>query len=237
MSERTDIYEPMFPLHFRAYVEGDAEAADARTAIQSPPRPGCGPNEAAPHLRRDERGAAVIEMAFALPALIMMMWMIVQLGLVFRAMSGIQHALGEGARFATLFPQPDKRRRSSDKIEAAVYGIGPGTFTIADPVAGIQDGTDYPGPEVSYTQATDLLFLPGPTITVSRSKRVWVADRRRRSADSKARAPSARGGEEGGDRLLDLVGLKPLGEMAVLQLHPFEDFLRILAAQQRLGLA
>ena len=37
-------------------------------------------------LRRDEEGAAVIEMAFALPILIIMIWMIVQLGLVFRAM-------------------------------------------------------------------------------------------------------------------------------------------------------
>ncbi len=49
-------------------------------------------------LTRNEEGAAVIEMAFALPILIVMIWMIVQLGLVFRAMSGIQHALGEGAR-------------------------------------------------------------------------------------------------------------------------------------------
>ena len=46
-------------------------------------------------LGRDTRGATVIEMAFALPALIVMMWMVIQLGLVFRAMSGIQHALGE----------------------------------------------------------------------------------------------------------------------------------------------
>ena len=125
-------------------------------------------------LRRDTRGAAVIEMAFALPAMIVMLWMIVQLGLVFRAMSGIQHALGEGARFATLFPQPDNDE-IHDKIEAAVYGIGPGTFTIADPVAGIQDGTVYLDLTVSYTQSTDLLLLPGPDISVSRTKRVWVA--------------------------------------------------------------
>lgn len=125
-------------------------------------------------IRRDQRGAAVIEMAFALPAMVIMMWMIVQLGLVFRAMSGIQHGLGEGARFATLFPQPDNED-IKDKIEAAVYGIGPGTFTISDPVADFEDGTQYLDLTVSYTQETDMLFLPGPTITVSRSKRVWVA--------------------------------------------------------------
>ena len=49
-------------------------------------------------LKTDDRGAAAIEMAFALPALVILIWMIVQLGMAFRAMSGIQHSLGEGAR-------------------------------------------------------------------------------------------------------------------------------------------
>lgn len=124
---------------------------------------------------RDRRGAAVIEMAFALPALIVMIWAIVQLGLVFRAMSGIQHALGEGARFATIYPQPDNDAIEA-KITDAVYGIGPGTFVIKDPVAGSADGSAYLDLEVTYTQSTDLLLLPGPTISVSRSKRVWVAN-------------------------------------------------------------
>jgi hypothetical protein len=126
-------------------------------------------------LKRDEDGAAVIEMAFALPILIMLLWMMVQLGLVFRAMSGIQHALGEGARAATLWPVP-ATSDITDKMEAAVYGIGPGEFDIVTPVSGSADGSDYLDLEVTYSQDTDLLFLPGPTISVSRSKRVWVAE-------------------------------------------------------------
>jgi len=126
-------------------------------------------------LRRDNRGAALIETAFALPALIVMVWAVVQLGLVFRAMSGIQHALGEGARLATLYPQPTDDAIKA-KITDAVYGIGPGTFTIQDPVPGTDNGSGFLDLQVSYTQPTDLLFLPGPTITVSRSKRVWVAE-------------------------------------------------------------
>ena len=126
-------------------------------------------------LRRDESGAVAIETAFALPALIIMVWAVVQLGLVFRAMSGIQHALGEGARLATLYPQPSDDA-IHDKIEDVVYGIGPGTFTIEEPVPGTENGSAYLDLEVSYTQETDMLFLPGPTITVSRSKRVWVAE-------------------------------------------------------------
>lgn len=125
-------------------------------------------------LRRNDRGAAVIETAFALPALVLMMWMLVQAGLVFRAMSGIQHGLGQGARMATLFPKPSNTA-IENAISAAVYGIGPGTFNIEDPVAGTQDGATYLDLKVTYTQPTDMLLFPGPTITVSRSKRVWVA--------------------------------------------------------------
>ena len=126
-------------------------------------------------LKRDEGGAAVIEMAFALPVLIILIWMIIQLGLVFRAMSGIQHALGEGARLATIWPVPDVDTIEG-KMNDAVYGIGPGEFDIPTPVAGNADGSDYLDLEVTYSQDTDLLLIPGPTISVSRTKRVWRAE-------------------------------------------------------------
>jgi hypothetical protein len=126
-------------------------------------------------LRRDDKGAAVIELAFALPILIMLIWMVVQLGLVLRAMAGIQHALGEGARLATIWPVPGTDA-IKDKMNDAVYGIGPGDFDIPEPVAGKADGSDYLDLEVTYSQPTDLLIIPGPTIQVSRTKRVWRAE-------------------------------------------------------------
>ena len=125
-------------------------------------------------LVRDTKGAAVIEMALAIPILLQLLWIIFQGGLIFRAMSGIQHGLGEGARYATLFPQPTNTQIKT-RISDAVYGIGPGSFTIANPVSGTADGANYLDLTVSYTQETNLLIVPGPTITVSRSKRVWVS--------------------------------------------------------------
>lgn len=121
-------------------------------------------------LLRDPRGATAIELAFALPIFLMMVWAIFQFGLMFRAMSGMQHALGEGARYATLYPKPTTASVKT-MIEAKVYGIRPGTFTVVDPVV----GTGYLDLQVTYTQPTDLIFVPGPTISVSRTKRVWVA--------------------------------------------------------------
>jgi hypothetical protein len=125
-------------------------------------------------LPRDDRGAAVIEMAFALPVLIIFLWMMVQLALVFRASAGIQHALGEGARLATIWPQPTTQD-IVDEVNEAVYGIGPGRF---DPPL-VEDGTDCDDRcidvTLTYRQPLDLLVLPGPTVEITRTKRVWVA--------------------------------------------------------------
>ena len=127
-------------------------------------------------LQRAEKGAAVIELAFALPVLVVMLWMLVQLAQVYRAVAGIQHGLGEGARMATVWPTPDADAIKA-KIEDSVYGIGPGEFTIDDPELQ-NDGSEtgnYYDLSVTYDQDTNLLLLPGPHITVTRSKRVWVA--------------------------------------------------------------
>lgn len=130
-------------------------------------------------IRTDDKGVAAIEMAFALPILITMIWIFIQLAQVYRAVAGIQQALGEGARLATLWPTPNKDNIKS-KIETSVYGIGPGDFTVDEPKLGpVDDGKITTGKyydlRVSYTQETNLLFVPGPDISVARSKRVWVA--------------------------------------------------------------
>jgi Flp pilus assembly protein TadG len=128
-------------------------------------------------LIRDRSGVSAIEFALAFPIFIQMIWMIFQAGFVFQAVSGMQHALGEGARYATIYPRPSTAA-IKQRIYDRVYGTsGVGTFTVADPT---------PGPtataatslilSVSYTQATSLLIVPGPTISLTRTKQVWIAD-------------------------------------------------------------
>lgn len=124
-------------------------------------------------LKKREEGAAAIELAFALPIFIMLLWMVVQLGLVFRAVAGMQHALGEGARMATIYPTPTQND-IVNKIGDRVYGIGPGNFTIATPV--YNNSLGYVDLSVTYNQKTDLLFLPGPDVALTRNKRVYVAN-------------------------------------------------------------
>ena len=141
-------------------------------------------------LSRDQQGAAAIEMAFALPVLVVMLWAFVQLAQVYRALAGIQQGLGEGARYATLCLNPTSLGCSAPapgsgtapatgtikaKILSSVYGIGPGTFTVDDPALGTSGTGSYYDLTVRYSQPTSLLLFPGPTINVTRSKRVWIA--------------------------------------------------------------
>lgn len=130
-------------------------------------------------LVRDERGAAAVEMAIALPVLVMMLWGIFQLGVAFQASAGMQHALGEGARLATICQNPTASGQcntaTNEQIEALIdakaFGTGIGTFTVQD----IVEGDDYKELGVTFAMPTNFLFFNGPTINLSRTKRVYVA--------------------------------------------------------------
>jgi hypothetical protein len=127
-------------------------------------------------LKRDESGAAAIEMAIALPVLVSMIYGLFQVGLLYQANAGMQHALGEGARYATLcitsgsnctVPTNDQIKT---RISSKLFGKGDGTFTVADPVT----GTGYRDLSIQYQRRMNFLFIPGPTITLNRSKRAYV---------------------------------------------------------------
>ena len=152
-------------------------------AILSLPPRGCAPNEDSGGSRSATRKALPrSRWRSSLPILVLMIWMFVQLAQVYRAMSGIQHALGEGARYATLCLDPTSSGCDTPTpediaatINASVYGIGPGTFDVPSPVKETSGTSSYYDLKVSYSQPTNMLLFPGPTINVSRSKRVWVA--------------------------------------------------------------
>lgn len=127
-------------------------------------------------LRRDEDGSAVIEFALSLPILVLLIWGIFECSLLFEANAGMQHALGEGARLATLcVPNGSGCSSETDtdikaKMNAKLFGPNDGTFTVSDPV----DATDSKTLTISYTRTMNFLFFTGPTVTLTRSKLVYT---------------------------------------------------------------
>ena len=119
-------------------------------------------------LKRNERGAAAIEFAIAVPVLVLIIYGIFRIGLLYQANAGMQHALGEGARLATLYPTPTDTQITA-KMNAKLFGQGYGTFTVSTPTTGATSKTL----TITYTTPMDFLLVPGPTVTLTRSKVVY----------------------------------------------------------------
>ena len=108
----------------------------------------------------NERGAAAVEMALALPVLVSIIYGIFQVGLLYQANAGMQHALGEGARLATIcIPSGNNCNPPSDtaiknRITAKLFGKSDGTFTVSNPVV----GAGYRDLSVSYTRSMNFIF-------------------------------------------------------------------------------
>jgi len=130
-------------------------------------------------LRRDEEGAAAVEFAIAVPVLVTMLYGIFQVGLLFQANAGMQHALGEGARYATLCLTPTSASGCTvptdaniqARINSKLFGKSDGTFTVAAPVT---TNNSYKTLTVTYSRAMNFLFFQGPTVTLTRTKTVYI---------------------------------------------------------------
>jgi Flp pilus assembly protein TadG len=124
-------------------------------------------------LRTDEEGAAVVEIAFALPVVIMFIWGIAQFGMVMAADAGIQNALGEGARMAPLFPTPTNTA-VRQRMENSLFGNFLGSYTISPPVLTTSSTGRQMDLSITYTVTPNFIFFNGPQITMPRSKRVYL---------------------------------------------------------------
>ena len=132
-------------------------------------------------LRRDEQGAAAIEFALAIPILVTLIYGIFEFSQLYYANSGMQHALGEGARYATLYDTTTTSHIPTNdnikaRMNAKLFGPSDGTFNVADP-------TSPPSTTcvscrtltITYTRTMRFLFFTGPTITLTRSKLAYTS--------------------------------------------------------------
>lgn len=127
-------------------------------------------------LRRDENGAGAVEFALSVPVLITMIYGIFEFSQLYEANAGMQHALGEGARFATLCVPTGTgcNAETNDdikaKMNAKLFGPVGGTFNVQDVV----DGTNSKTLTITYTRTMNFLLFTGPAVTLTRSKLVYT---------------------------------------------------------------
>jgi hypothetical protein len=126
-------------------------------------------------LIQEERGAGAMEFALAAPVLFTILIGATQMGTMFFANAGVQHAVAEGARVASVFPLP-----SDEDIKAAVASQKFGLRTdqiVGEPV--VVHRTDDDGNAVveislSYRVPLDFVFFSADPVTLSHSRTVFV---------------------------------------------------------------
>lgn len=115
-------------------------------------------------------GAAAIEFAMAAPFLILLLVGILQVGLMFLAKNGLQHAVEAGARYATIYPSPTDSQ-ISQKMLASAYGLessgisGP-TFARGTTTSGAK----YINIAMTYSMTPDFIFFNSPAIELTQTR-------------------------------------------------------------------
>ena len=124
-------------------------------------------------LRLNERGAAALEFALALPALVLMIVGIGQLGILYMANAGLRNAVAEGARFATIYPRPSDTAIRT-RITGSEFGLIPANMTTPSITHGVDAGTNYVDISVSYTVPLNFVFFTAPPVTLTESRRAYI---------------------------------------------------------------
>ncbi len=127
-------------------------------------------------LLRDANGSSIIEFALALPFMLLFIYGIFVVGQLFQAAAGMQHALGEGARYATVYNVDTTDHLPTDaeiqsRISTKLFGTQSGSFDNPT-IDNSQLANGRKKITVVYRQTPNFLFLVGPTIVMTRSK--WV---------------------------------------------------------------
>ena len=124
-------------------------------------------------LADDTRGATIIELAFVLPIMLIFLFGIMQLGMVFEGQAGMSHALGGGARLATLYPAPSATA-IQDRMQNSVFKANNfGNYQVM-PI--VQNGKTVLL-EVKYTMPMSFFMINLPDVTLDRQKLVYTASK------------------------------------------------------------
>lgn len=121
----------------------------------------------------DTRGATIVELAFVLPIMLIFIFGIMQLGMILEGQAGMSHALGEGARLATLYPAPPDTLIQSKMQDSVFKATNFGSYNV-QPI--VRNGTTVLL-EVKYTMPMSFFMVNLPDVTLDRQKLVYTASK------------------------------------------------------------
>jgi len=123
-------------------------------------------------LARDERGAAAIEFVLAVPPFIMLLMGALQLGIIACARTGLQHAVDEGARYASIYPTPTDAQIVA-RVKSREFGLDPAYTNDPTVVQGTQYGVPYKEITMTYSRPLNFIVYQTPSLSISYTRRSY----------------------------------------------------------------
>ena len=124
-------------------------------------------------LRRDERGASVIEFAFALPVAAALMIGILQFAIVLQATGAIRHAVGEGVRYANIHDDASESEVVA-KVREQLAGLDENGIVSITLERGNDDGARFDKADIQYQVEPVAPFMDFDPIVLSGSALSYV---------------------------------------------------------------
>ncbi len=127
-------------------------------------------------LKRNERGAGVVEFALIAPAFFTFIIAIANLGILFFAHSGLKSAVAEGARYASIYPRPTNAQ-IIDRITERRFGMNPTDITPPTVVDCTSGGRPCVDIEMGYKVRMNFIFFQAfewSTFDFKERRRVFV---------------------------------------------------------------
>lgn len=128
-------------------------------------------------LAMEERGAAAIEFGIIAPVLLLMLLGLLQLGVMFNAQAGLKNAVAEGARYATIYPNPSDTQ-IRDRITDRRFGMDPTLIvgpTITRRTDGGPDGNvKYVDITMTYSVPMNFVFFQLPAVQLTETRRAYI---------------------------------------------------------------
>lgn len=124
-------------------------------------------------LRACTRGSAAAEFALAVPVLVLFLAGIAQLGVLFAANAGLQQAVGEGARLATIYPRPDDTTITT-RIRKMSFALNATYLDAPTLTHGVANGVPYLDISLTYHPPVNFIVFSGPQISITQSRRAYI---------------------------------------------------------------
>lgn len=120
-----------------------------------------------------DRGIGAVEFALVAPVICAFIVGVAQLGMLFFANAGLQSAVAEGARLATIHPQPTNAQIIA-RITDRRFGLDPAYITAPTVNDYVVNGRNYKEISMSYQVPLDFIFYRTTPVNLVANRRVFV---------------------------------------------------------------